>query len=187
MWLKKVRPRASVILVEPDPAHLAAGLANFKRNGFAGEFIQAAVGRGQLQVDAFRAGRQLGRLDILHVDIQGYEVEMLEGCACTPAERRVDYLFVSTHSQTLHEQVVTMLNRFGYRIELSSDFDRETTANDGLVFASNLGARQIFHDFRPIGRTELAETSPQRVLRALWNILGGEHQTVSKPSPSLVP
>jgi hypothetical protein len=200
MWIKKVRPRSSVVLVEPDPTHLAAGVANFKRNGFTGEFIQSAVGRGQLQVDAFRGSRQLGRLDMLHVDIQGFEVEMLEGCARTLTEHCVDYLIISTHSQAIHAHVVTALNGFGYRVEVSSDFDNETTAYDGLVFASSPGVVQIFHNFEPIGRTKIAESCPQDVLLALSDILGvgrpslpapasggGKAAGVSKPSPSLVP
>jgi hypothetical protein len=37
MWLKKVRPQSTVILVEPDPANLAAGISNLKTNGFAAQ------------------------------------------------------------------------------------------------------------------------------------------------------
>jgi hypothetical protein len=46
MWLKKSRPRATPILVEPNPVNLAAGQGNFRRNGFEGEFINATVAKG---------------------------------------------------------------------------------------------------------------------------------------------
>jgi hypothetical protein len=79
MWLKKARPRADNIMVEPDPNRLATGRNNFARNGFVGEFIQAAVSRGAWQVDQFLRSRGLHHIHILHVDIQGFEGEMMEG------------------------------------------------------------------------------------------------------------
>ncbi len=170
MWLKKARPHATVILVEPEPAHLTCGINNFKRNGFAGEFVQAAVGRGHLQVDAFRTERGLARLAILHADIQGYEIEMLEGCGRMLAERRVDYMFVSTHSQSLHEQVVTEMKRHGYRVEVSSDFDNDSTSHDGFVFASSPAVARIFSAFQLIGRAKIAESRSQDLLNALLEI-----------------
>ena len=62
MWLKKERPAAKVIMVEPDPANLAVGQANFRRNGLDGEFILAAVGKGQWQLDPFMQSRRMDRL-----------------------------------------------------------------------------------------------------------------------------
>jgi hypothetical protein len=170
MWLKKVKPGSTVILVEPDAVNLAAGVSNFKMNGLTGEFIRAAVGRDRLQVDSFLRERQIERLDVLHVDIQGQELEMLEGCSRTLAERRVDYLFISTHSQALHERVVSEITGLGYRVEVSSDFERETTSFDGLVFASSPHAEQIFNDFKPIGRAKIARSRPEDILNALSKI-----------------
>jgi len=167
MWLKKVRPQATVILVEPDAVNLTAGINNFQLNGLTGEFIRSAVGRQHLQVDFFRSERQLDRLDILHVDIQGQEAEMLEGCGRTLAERRADYLFISTHSQALHEQIVRDTTAFGYRVEVSSDFDEQTTSFDGFVFASSPDAALIFRNFKPIGRTQIVRSRPQELLTAL--------------------
>ena len=123
MWLKKQRPRGDVILVEPDLACLRAGQDNFARNGFKGEFIQAFVGAGKFEVDAFFRNRKVKQLDILHTDIQGFEVEMLQGAQDVLAKRRVHYLFVSTHSQAIHGTIVDGLGRLGYRVEISSDFD----------------------------------------------------------------
>lgn len=170
MWLKKARPGSTVILVEPEQAHLAAGMRNFQRNGFAGEFIGAAVGRGQFEVDAFLRHRGLDHLDILHVDIQGAEGEMLEGCGASLAARRIDYLFISTHSQELHAQVAAALRRFAYRIEVSSDFDEETTAFDGLIFASSPKVDAVFDRFAPLGRKAILSARPEQLLAALAGI-----------------
>lgn len=167
MWFKKVRPKGGVILVEPDPACLKAGRDNFARNGFEGEFIQAFVGTGKFEVDAFFRNRKIKQLDILHTDIQGFEVEMLQGAQDILAKRRVHYVFISTHSQAIHGTIVDGLGRLGYRVEISSDFDVQTTSFDGFVFASSPEVEPVFGDIRILGREEIAQCRPQDVLKAL--------------------
>jgi hypothetical protein len=167
MWLKKARPRATPIMVEPEPVHLAAGRSNFRRNGFEGEFIGAAVVKGQFEIDRFFADRNLPRLDILHADIQSFEVQMLEGASATLANAKVDYLFISTHSQQLHDTVVKTLAGHRYRIEVSSDVDDDTTSFDGFVFASSPVARQIFREFVPFGRTKIIQSPADRLVEAV--------------------
>jgi hypothetical protein len=173
MWLKKQRPKGDVILVEPDLACLRAGQDNFARNGFKGEFIQAFVGAGKFEVDAFFRNRKVKQLDILHTDIQGFEVEMLQGARDVLAKRRVHYLFISTHSQAIHGTIVDGLGRLGYRVEISSDFDIQTTSFDGFVFASSPEVAAVFGDIRILGREEIAQCRPQDVLKSLAALHGG--------------
>jgi hypothetical protein len=173
MWFKKARPKGSVILVEPDPACLKAGQDNFARNGFKGEFIHAFVGTGKFEVDAFFRNRKIRQLDILHTDIQGFEAEMLQGAQDVLAKRRVRYLFISTHSQAIHGAIVDGLGRLGYRVEISSDFDVQTTSFDGFVFASSPEVEPVFGDIRILGREEIAQCRPQDVLKALAALHGG--------------
>lgn len=167
MWLKKLRPRATLVLVEPNPSNLAAGKSNFRRNGFEGEFINAPVAKGQFEVDRFFHARDIRRLDILHADIQGYEIQMLDAARTTLAETKIDYLFISTHSQKLHGDVVRTLGEYGYRIEVSSDFDNDTTSFDGFVFASSPGATRIFREFIPFGRTKITAGPVDRMISAV--------------------
>jgi hypothetical protein len=173
MWLKKARPRATQIMVEPDAVNLAAGKSNFQRNGLAGEFINAAVAKGQFEIDPFFASRSLSHLDILHVDIQGFEIQMMESARAALSGKKIDYLFISTHSQPLHNAVVSTLARHGYRVEVSSDFDNDTTSFDGFVFASSPDARQIFRDFVPFGRTKIAEGPAHRMVEAVLAMRNG--------------
>jgi hypothetical protein len=173
MWLKRVRPQATVIMVEPDGKNLAAGHANFVRNGFEGEFIHAAVSRAEWQLDKFFAARSLSHLDVLHVDIQGGENELLEGGQQTLANSLIDYLCISTHSQALHRDVGKELTRFGYRIEISSDVDSDTTSYDGLLFAASRDAKPIFSNFKHCGRTTIVSSSASEVLQALLNMRDG--------------
>jgi hypothetical protein len=177
MWLLKLRPQALVIMVEPDKANLLAGMQNFERNGYVGyaaEFIRALVGRGHFGVDAFLQSRsqdkRLQHLDVLHVDIQGFEAEMLEGCHNTLTNLVVDYVFISTHSQQLHQQMIAELGRHGYRVEVSSDFDNETTSYDGFLFASSPRMKPLFTNFDAPGRTTINSSRPADLLQGLLRI-----------------
>jgi hypothetical protein len=170
MWLKKERSNAATIMVEPDLNNLMVGQANFSRNGFHGEFIQAAVAKGNWELDPFLKSRSISHVNILHVDIEGYEAELLDGGRNTLNKKLVDYLFVSTHSQVLHQQIVSELTRFGYRIEVSSDCDNETTSCDGFVFASSQHAKQIFSEFIYLGRTRIAASRSDDLVQAVLKI-----------------
>lgn len=170
MWLKKVRPAAKSIMIEPDPAGIAAGKNNFHRNGFTGEFVQAAVAKGQIEIDLFLQQRQISHVGILHVDIQGFEDEMLQGCRASLASAVIDYLFISTHSQQLHQSVRDRLTQSNYRIEVSSDFDNETTSSDGFIFSSSPNVKPVFRDFAAVGRKAIAESHPNDLLQAILNV-----------------
>ncbi len=172
MWLKTVRPHARVILVEPTANGLKAGEMNFQRNGMEGEFIQAKVGRGEFGVDEFLDARGQPHLDVLHCDIQGSEIEMLEGASRCLARHGADYVFISTHSQALHQGVSDHLTGHGYRIEASSDFDFETTACDGLVFATSPRLEPLLPGFRPLGREEICKSPAGALVRYLKTIQG---------------
>jgi Methyltransferase FkbM domain len=178
MWLKKLRPQARTIMVEPDPIALAAGRNNFARNGFVGEFIQAAVSHSAWQVDEFLNSREMDHIDVLHVDIQGFEVEMLSGARDALENARIDYLFISTHSQQIHLEIIASFKRYGYRIEVTSDFDHETTSYDGLVFASSRRAKPLFNGFATIGRAAHATSSPDDVLSSLESV----RRSITRPA-----
>jgi hypothetical protein len=178
MWLKKERARATTTMVEPDPGNLAAGRANFARNGFDGEFVQAAVGKGGWELDPFVQSRIVPNVDILHVDIQGYEAEFLEGARATLGQALVEYLFVSTNSQALHQRVVGALAGYGYRLEVSSDFDNDTTSCDGFVLASSPRVKQIFSQFRHFGRSKIAASRADHRVQAVLKACEGTLQAV---------
>jgi hypothetical protein len=173
MWFKKEKPKGQVILVEPEPECLKVGQDNFARNGFEGEFIQAFVGTGKFEIDDFFRNRKIQQLDILHTDIQGFEVEMLQGARDVLARRRVQYLFISTHSQPIHGEIVRQLGDLGYRVEISSDFDVQTTSFDGFVFASSPDAKPVFENISILGREEIAHIGPAEILKSLA-VLRGE-------------
>ncbi len=170
MWLKQKYPKASVYLIEPDEGNLQVGINNFRQNNYKGTFTKAFVGKDGFTVDNFLMKKKYQKIDVLHSDIQGYELEMLEGASKALDRQQIDYVFVSTHSQELHESVVEKIENFGYRVEVSSDFAFHSTSYDGLVFASNPLAHKIFKQDIFLGREELVRTKVTDVLSRLLEI-----------------
>jgi hypothetical protein len=166
MWLKQRRPDATVHLVEPHPENLAAGAENFARAGFSASFHQALVGPGAFEVDGFLESAGIERLEVLHSDIQGAELAMLDGAARALGRHAVDYAFVSTHSTPLHAAVADRLQRFGYRIEVSSSFEG-TTSHDGFLLATSPCVARVFEAFPPLDRDRIARSTPAELLAAL--------------------
>jgi hypothetical protein len=165
MWLKRARPAARTILVEPNAMGLETGRQNFALNGFEGEFIQAKVAPGEFEVDAFLETQGIDHLDVLHADIQGFEVDMLTGAAGSLERRAASYVFISTHGDKLHHRVIRLLGAAGYRVEVASDFSTHTTAYDGLVFASSPDVAPVAPGLEPLGREQIATADPE----ALFN------------------
>ncbi len=143
LWFAKEVPEARVFLVEPEQENLEMGRRNFEVNGQQGDFTQAYVGaiegtavdgRRIINVDSFTEAKGLGHLHILHSDIQGFELDMLHGAAHLLRARRVDYLFVSTHSMELHQACSEELQNHDYVI-LVSVTPEESYSVDGILVA----------------------------------------------------
>ena len=165
MWLIKEFPNSKCYMIEPDLKNLKSGKNNFKINNFNGEFINDSVQSSEkgFQLDKFVSKKKLSSINILHADIQGYEIDMIEGAKFTFEKQIIDYVFISTHSQILHDEIIKKLNTFKYKIEISSGFDSHTTAFDGFVLASSPKSEPIFRSFLPLGRLEILRSSPDNL------------------------
>ncbi|NET09111.1 MAG: hypothetical protein F6K16_31290 [Symploca sp. SIO2B6] len=170
MWLKLARSSATVHLVESELQNLSVGKQNFELNGLTGIFTHAFVGKEKFSVDRYIAEKGIEKVDILHSDIQGYEVEMLYDCSQSLNNKCIDYLLISTHSQQLHHSVLRQLDGFGYRVEISSDFDFETTSFDGFIFASSPYKEAVFKQFTPMSRVQIAKAQPVHLIEYLSNV-----------------
>jgi len=171
MWCCQARPAAQVVLVEPEAANLAAGQVNFRCNGHQGRFIRGFVDRGSFGVDAFLAETGWDRLEVLHSDVQGHEIAMLEDAGQALAAGRVDYLFLSTHGQDLHARARQILAGHGYRIEADADFAAQTTSHDGFVLAVHPDRPAVLPGPAALMRAEIAQATPDSVLARLQAIL----------------
>jgi len=140
--LLQQRPNAACFLVEPEAQSLLAGKINFRLNGRTGHFIQASVDKSPkehpktISVDCFCDKHKLNKLHILHSDIQGYELLMLEGASKCLKAGNVDFIFISTHSDKLHHDCIEKLASFGYVVLADANM-KETFSHDGLIVAKH--------------------------------------------------
>lgn len=171
MWLKSRFPNARTTCVEPEPENLESGQRNFALNGMSGTFIHDFVSKDHFNVDAFLAKEPARDIDILHADIQGYELEMLAGAKQALAEQCIRRIFVSTHSQALHQTVCQLLNEAGYRIDVSADFERETTSFDGFIYACLPDLPSVFAGVNVLGRTTICRSEPREFVDYLDRVL----------------
>jgi hypothetical protein len=146
MWFWKTIKDARNFCIEPDLQNLELGKRNCALNDVTGvDFTQGFVGRNGVNIAEFAKDHDIETIDILHSDIQGYELEMLEGIQPLLMDNKVKYLFVSTHSNPVHYSCVAFLNKCGYRIIASADFDNETFCFDGIIVACHSSNTKFEH------------------------------------------
>ena len=139
MWFLQKFPGAKCFMVEPERENLFYGKMNFKLNELKGTFIHAAVGKKKdsqnrvVTIDGICNKYQIHFLDILHADIQGHELEMLQGSERILSNKKVGYIFISTHSNELHEACRKLLSqKYGYTLVASANLD-ESYSWDGIL------------------------------------------------------
>ena len=142
MWFQQKVKGAVNFMVEPDYLNMIKGKTNFKLNGFRGTFIEAFVGKifsvntsqpPTITIDNFLYQNKIAKFNILHSDIQGEELNMLKGSVNTLSTGAIDFLFISTHSDDLHEQCADFLTGFGYEIIASANVSQSYSVDGVLV------------------------------------------------------
>lgn len=137
LWYKKV-VGGKCICVEPNIHKLNVGKNHFEINGYTAEFIKGKVGKYKNNVNLNNLFRnyKLSHADIVHADIQGAEVEMLYGGGELLSKQLIDYLFISTHNNQLHDECMRILDEYGYYIIFQQNL-KQSYFGDGLIVASN--------------------------------------------------
>ena len=135
-WFKQSHPESQVFLVEPKPEHLSVGRLTFRLNKLEGNFVEGIVGGANgLDLGAFAVEHNIKTIGILHVDVQGAEEMLLRDISPLLAEKKIRFLFISTHSQRIHEECRVLLVAAGYLIVADADFDSGTYSCDGVIVA----------------------------------------------------
>jgi len=138
------KPKAKCILVEPDKKNLIAGKVNFRINRRKGIFVNAYAGEKidsfpesvpALQVDEYLEINSIKDLDILHSDIQGGEAVMLRSASSTLKNKRVRFIFISTHWDEIHDECRQLIEDYDYEIRYDIS-PSSSYSYDGLIFAS---------------------------------------------------
>ncbi len=143
LWFATVVESATSYMIEPESRRMESGKKNFALNGKTGHFRRAWIdhtdlkppsGTPTVSVDGFCTRYKIEHLAILHADIQGKEVAMLQGARRMLSGGKIDYVFVSTHSDRHHYNCLEILQAHGYNILASAD-KRNTYSFDGLIVA----------------------------------------------------
>lgn len=145
MWFASIVQNAKCYLVEPDPRNIESGKQNFRINSLNADFTCSAIGSLEttgllsaplISVDQFCAKRGIPKLNILHADIQGAELPMLEGASQMLKRRNIDFVFISTHGNPRHYPCLEFLESMDYKILCAANSD-ESFSLDGLIVAKN--------------------------------------------------
>lgn len=150
LYFKKMYPQSRVIAYEADPDIFDILKKNILSNGIEGvEFHNKAVWSSFTTVNFHREGADAGRIDIgsdknlisipavslasliesqsfdlVKIDIEGAEVEALQGCA--ELLDRLHFIFVEFHSFSEKRQalgtLITAFERYGFKVHIHSPF-----------------------------------------------------------------
>lgn len=149
MWFLHSCKEGEAYLFEPDQQHLAYGRKNFKINHLQGNFTQAFIGKKYqatepptYSIDHIFLEKELKFIDILHCDIQGHELAMLEGAQQVLSTKNIGYLFISTHSEQLHHDCLNLLAKHQYELVCECNL-KQTYAVDGLIVAKSKNYKDI--------------------------------------------
>ena len=79
--------------------------------------------------------KNINYIDILHSDIQGYEFLMLDQMNAYFEQKKINYVFISTHTDELHYQCINFLTKKDYMIICIAYFTKQTFHFDGFILA----------------------------------------------------
>ena len=141
MWFQRSVKRAVNYMIEPDSFNMGHGKRNFRLNDMKGVFLQAFVAdkscNGNIPticIDDFVRQNKIDFIHMLHSDIQGFEYSMLEGATVSFDEKKIGYVFISTHSNDIHYKCLQYLQDRQFIIIASASLD-ESYSEDGLIAA----------------------------------------------------
>lgn len=147
LWFNSAIPNATNFLLEPSRFNLESGRRNFRLNKLRGHFRNVAVGSENSRLDdgtavstldAFANKEGISHVHLLHADIQGHEVAMLQGAHMLFSSHRVDWTFISTHSDALHDECLSKLGEYGYQIKTAAK-PEQSYSEDGIIVACRPG------------------------------------------------
>ena len=140
MWFGSKIKNAKNFLIDNHDG-ISRAKANFSMNKLEGTFMTGYIGKDNpsspipvTNVDRICQEKGIQFLDILHSDIQGFELEMLETASEMISKRAIGYIFISTHSQELHYGCIDFLKAKGYLILCHADIE-DSFSEDGLIVA----------------------------------------------------
>jgi FkbM family methyltransferase len=183
MWFMKDNKNRSSFCFEPSPENLSVGQRNALANNIKLSFKQAASGSecskttfipensqndkpvevDIIPVDKTMDDEELDYLDILHLDVQGAELDSLLGAQKTIKNGKLRFLVLSTHHHTItgdpltHKRCLEFIGQHGGNIVAEHTIP-ESFSGDGLIVAS----------FRPEDKDFKVEISYNRASNCIY-------------------
>jgi hypothetical protein len=150
MWFLQQIPKGKTYLYEPEVLNLEFGKKNFELNKLEGDFNQAFISaevdlKNQppvINLPHIVETKKLEKIDILHCDIQGHEVELLSTATDLFKKGTVGYLFISTHSDQLHQKCLEIIKACSFEVIAEANM-QETYSVDGLIVAKHIEYKGI--------------------------------------------
>lgn len=172
LWLLKDKKKSSAICAEPDPENLKLARKNAELNEVNIKkrisYFESAAGsidhkiitfqteaRKKIRVpirtvDSIVAEEKPEKVDILHLDIQGAELEALRGAIRTIKSNKLRFVFISTHHYVIskdpliHQKCLQFIQQNGGYI-IAEHGILESYSGDGLIVASFAERDKDFH------------------------------------------
>lgn len=163
IWFNKRIKNAKNYCIEPDSNNMEVGIRNCNLNNVKVDFTQGFIGNNNIKISNFVLEKNIDYIDILHSDIQGYELQLLEDIIPLLKAKKIKYIFVSTHSNALHYDCLELLKKCNYRIIASADFEKETFCFDGIIVACPEDNLTIKHTSLGCRKTTRLRNKPYKV------------------------
>lgn len=130
------------IMVEPYEPYLERGIEHFKINNYPSIFINKSIGKEwvahhtnfeleTISVDEIVKEYNIKKLDILHSDIDGAEITMLQGSEYSLSNKIINYAFILTHGIETHAECLNLISKYDYKILI--DHREQNIGDDSLI------------------------------------------------------
>jgi len=154
LWFNKEIINARNFMIEPNLIKLEVGKKNFTLNMMEGSFQNACIGKEYIEeyifkdwdnqeyqlamvsIDYFIKKHRLNYVNLVHSDIQGAEIEMLEGSTSSIKNNKIGYFMISTHGDIIHKKCLKLLNKYEFKI-IAEHLPSESFSADGLIAAAS--------------------------------------------------
>lgn len=140
MWFLSEIKEGRSYLFEADTNNLMNGKSNFESNGLSGTFtncfindkLDLSTSPPVFTIDYIMAQNDIEFADVIHSDIEGYELNMLHGAVNAIKENRIGYFVISTHTNEVHYACLDFLKARNFIIICEAD-KFNTYSYDGLI------------------------------------------------------
>lgn len=113
-------------ILEPNKAHANRSIHELELNNISYTLIERPIGdkwialnqkfdNTPITIDEIFTDYKIDNIDLLHSDIDGAEIVLLDGCHEALTNKKIDYIFMLTHAADTHEICKQKINKYDYK------------------------------------------------------------------------